>query len=214
MAFSKFKLFGLQRTCTNLLLQALRKTYVIESLEDNYEWKHGAIGPVADTGAATVCSVKDPFAWLSSMYRFAHTTPDKDHCPLFDTAWSFAEFLRQPHYTWPNPAQRWNAMNTHYADWVAQHPEQGFLVHSERLMGTGNQERVIREIGDHFGWTGGPVTFQERVFHDGSEAHVRMDFEYYLSKAYLAEYSTEDLQFVRRALDLSLARRLGYGGAI
>ena len=168
-----FKLFGLQRTCTNLLLRALCGSYGVASIEVGYEWKHGRIGPAAGTGAAIVCSVKDPYAWLASMYRFSRTSGDQDGCPFFEMSWDFSEFLRRPHYDWPHPVRRWNALTAHYVDWVAEHPEQGFLVLSERLMKLESQARAIREIGDHFGWIGQPATFSERIAHDADPDGLR-----------------------------------------
>ena len=48
------KMFGLQRTCTNVVLKGLVRNFHIDSQEIGREWKHGPIGKAAADGLRIV----------------------------------------------------------------------------------------------------------------------------------------------------------------
>jgi hypothetical protein len=202
-------MFGLQRSCTNLVRRALCESYEVQSSEIGREWKHGPIAQSACDRLAIVCCVRDPYAWLWAMYRFSCNARDVDGCPNFQRDWSFADFLDKPHYSWRNPIERWNVMNTHYMDWVDEHPAQGIVVRSEGMMEIGSQYSAFAAIGKHFAWEGEPVVFERRVQHCTPRLGPVMDFEYYRKRQYLEAYSQEMLGKVTELLDVRLREQLG-----
>jgi len=208
-----FKLFGLQRTATNLMMRGLLANFDVQSGENGWEWKHGPITRAAEDGLAIVVCVRHPLAWLDAMYRFSMRTRDRDGCKHFRRTWTFAEFCVNRHYRWQNPVLRWNEMNRHYSDWVANHPTQGLLVRSEELLGTKLQEEVFMRVGGFFQWNRKDDTihtFRRKVRHATPTLGSLMDWDYYLLRKYIALYTQELLALVTGQIDKELAERLSY----
>jgi len=82
-SYERFKLFGLQRTATNLVWRGVTENFEVESAEIGGEWKHGPIGRSAEAGCAIIVCTRHPLAWLDAMYRFSMEIDDRDGCPHF-----------------------------------------------------------------------------------------------------------------------------------
>jgi len=143
-------MFGLQRTCTNVVLKGIKKNFRMISRERGREWKHGRVRKSADDIPILVFCFREPFAWLSSMYRWSFSG-DRHGCPHFCKAWSFTDFLARRHYDWPTPVDRWNDLNRHYLNWVQDHPERGIVVRSEDMMSPEDARKQYLRIGKKFG---------------------------------------------------------------
>jgi hypothetical protein len=206
------KMFGLQRTCTNVVLKGLKANFLVASREKGREWKHGRIGRSGDDVPIIVCCFREPLAWLASMYRWSFSG-DKNGCPHFQTGWSFSEFLASPHYDWPTPLDRWNEMNRHYLDWLKANPTRGIAIRSEDMMSPEDARREYMRIGEKFGLRRRSTqlhVFKRRV--NNSQALMRrpMDFDYYTERRYLAQYPEDVRSGVQRSVARDVAEQLGY----
>jgi hypothetical protein len=184
----------------------------VDSQEFNREWKHGPIGQAAADGLCIVCCFRNPWAWLVSMYRWSFAN-DRDGCPHFKPTWSFREFLQRPHYAFAQPLDRWNTLNRHYLQWLADHPRQGIAVRSEDLLGPELAMQQYERIGTHFGWQRVDPSrfhvFQRRVNNlQGLDAP--MDFAYYTERRYLHDYDQASLQALTQTVDPWVIDRLEY----
>jgi hypothetical protein len=206
------KMFGLQRTCTNVILKGLTVNFHVRSVEHGREWKHGPVKRSGDDVRCLVFCFREPLAWLVSMYRFSFTGAGNG-CPHFRRRWSFADFLAGPHYEWPTPLDRWNAMNRHYLEWIAAHPDRGIAVRSEDMMSAEDARRQYLRIGEHFGLARRSEhvhVFRRRITPTQKIARRAMDFAYYQDRRYLTQYTPEDQAAVLRAADPWVMAQLGY----
>lgn len=190
-----FKVFGLQRSGTNLMVALMERNFHTHSLEIGAEWKHGVVEQPDRTwnGAAArfVLCVKNPYAWLVSCYRYFQAAHGADGtvAPQFraDPSMSFEEFVLGPSYEFETPVHRWNAMHRH---WLGRLPP--------------DRTAVVRhedEVAD-------PVAVLEAVRRklglrpscprlEGIQARVdvratlgaRFDVTYYRERAYLREFT-------------------------
>lgn len=206
------KMFGLQRTCTNVVLKGLKANFFVTSRERGREWKHGLIGRSGDEIPIIVCCFREPLAWLVSMYRWSFSG-DRDGCPHFRKGWSFVDFLANRHYDWPTPLDRWNAINRHYLEWLQANPERGIAVRSEDMMSLDDARQQYLRIGEHFSLRrrGGHVhVFKRRLNNSQVLQRRSMDFDYYTQRRYLAEYPDNMRTGVVRRADPWVLEQLGY----
>lgn len=207
------KVFGLQRTCTNVVLKGLKANFFVASRERGREWKHGEIGRSGQDIPVIVCCFREPLAWLVSMYHWSFSG-DRHGCPHFRKRRSFADFLTHRHYDWPTPLERWNAINRHYLQWLRDHPKQGIAVRSEDMMSAEDARRQYLRIGEHFALRRRSQhihIFQRRVNNTQQLLRRPMDFGYYAQRQYLAEYSAEARAAVATGADQWVVDQLGYG---
>jgi hypothetical protein len=205
-------MFGLQRTCTNVVLKGLKANFFVASRERGREWKHGPIGRSGDDIPVIVCCFREPLAWLVSMYRWS-SSDDRDGCPHFRKGWSFTDFLANRHYDWPTPLDRWNAMNRHYLEWLQAHSQRGIAVRSEDMMSPDDARRQYLRIGDHFALRRRSQhvhVFKRRVNNSQVLQRRAMDFDYYTQRRYLAEYPDDVHDAVMRGADPWVVEKLGY----
>src|SRR5205085_704151 len=120
--FIPFKLFGLQRTGTNLMQLLLGRNFNTISCESGTEWKHGKVADPARTLHGEllrfILCVKNPYAWLDSCYRYFQRSwrADRTVAPQFKSnpTMSFPDFVRSATYNFQSPVHRWNEMNRHW----------------------------------------------------------------------------------------------------
>jgi hypothetical protein len=211
-------MFGLQRTCTNLVRRLLMDNFDTLTCERGLEWKHG---PVKSTDRhidgrrmRLVVCVRDPLVWLPACRRYfnGHKGSDNTVCRHFRRRWSLADFCRRRHYRWASPVDRWNEMNRHWLDVLKANPELGVVVRSEDLMSPEGQTADIRRIQEALSLA--PTReFQPIVNRVDNLCQVRrqrMDFGYYNHRAYLDDYPPKLLAWVVDRLDKSLMAELGY----
>jgi hypothetical protein len=147
------------------------------------------------------------------MYRFSFTGAGGS-CPHFRRSWSFAKFLRSPHYQWETPLDRWNEINRHYLDWIAAHPDRGIAVHCEDMLSPEQAAAQYLRIGHHFGLVRRSEvvhTFRRRITPTQRIAKRAMNFDYYRERRYLAMYESQELANVRSRVDPEVVARLNYG---
>src|SRR5258708_8117767 len=149
-----FKVFGLQRTGTNLIRALLTRNFHVGYLEESATgWKHGPSRIKDTTWNGTpirfIVCVKNPYAWASSCYRFFRRVYDGDvtMAPQFqrDPSMSFDEFVMTPSYTFETPIHRWNEMNRL---WLSTLPtERTLVVRQEDLVE--DQISILQQAEQH-----------------------------------------------------------------
>ena len=221
-----FKVFGLQRTCTNLVQRAVLDNFQAELLGQHREWKHGPIGRVASAErqgqlARVMVCVRSPYAWLVSCYKYFHRVAALDPavCPHFRRG-TFAEFVRSRHYEWPSPVERWNEMNAHWGGFVRESLQRAAVVRAEDLQGAEDQIRQLarleaslllpRRIDETTGEARPLAAVTRRVNIEYQLTKAEMDFDYYREERFFAEYDSDLLHFVNLRLDWSLMQEFEY----
>ena len=117
MTEPQIKQFGLHRSGTNFLRVILQENYQVSVLSLEGGWKHGPYEVPERLGREVDCviCVKNPYAWLVSIYNYRH--PEKDV--------PFPDFVRSPIHIVgpdgpdraidkPNPVRLWVEMNEHW----------------------------------------------------------------------------------------------------
>jgi len=209
------KMFGLQRSCNNITLRCLLDRFHVKSLEKapGAEWKHGPpAGIAAKKSTRCVFCFRSPWAWLPSMFRWSHSD-DRDNDPKFDRGWTFAEFLRRPHYDWPSPVARWNAINRIYVDFAAAHPDRCGRVHAERMTSNTAVIWTVTDLGRRLALAPRAPEIEDytrRIDNCRRWQPKPMNYGDYLERRYLAYYSEDDLALVWSGLDKQLLADLGY----
>jgi hypothetical protein len=210
-----FKVIGLQRTGTNLMVALLARNFHVHSLEIGAEWKHGPVEQPDrqwnNTPARFVLCVKNPYAWLTSCFRYFRvaTGADSTVAPQFvrDPAMPFEEFVLTPSYEFASPMHRWNQM---YKLWLTTLPMERTVVvrHEDQLK---DQIEVLAEAQQKLGLTplGRLQGIAERVDVE-ARLGAPMDRGYYLEREYLSSFSPALLECVNTVLDAQLMDRFRY----
>jgi len=218
-------IYGLQRTCTNLVKRLLdcAECYEANGEHAGRGWKHAPIDadlarqPIDGQHPRLVLCVRQPADWLRSCYRYFGSEKGKDRtvCPHFLRAWTFDQFCRKPSYTWPHPVARWNeyyaAGWTVVQDWIRQ-GRPAAIVRAEDLQTAAGQLEEVARLVDRLGLDlrRSPQAIARRVDNRGHLTRVLFDPEEYARR--IAQDWTPELQaWVRQAVDCDVARQFGYG---
>ena len=118
------KLFGLPRTCTNVVRRMLWDNFEDDILANQGCWKHGEntikerrlciekLGIHTDCLKYIICT-KSPYSWLFSLWDFENksTSKDKNNEPIKSSKKTFEEFLygKTIHYN-ENPIKIYNRL--------------------------------------------------------------------------------------------------------
>ena len=219
-----FKVFGLQRTCTNLMVHLLKLNFLVQPTEAGGHWKHGpARGfPWEFEGHAVrlVICVKDPLAWLDSFYRWCRRNARADgefsdpglHASKFDKTYDFAQFLHSPCYDQPTPMDRWNQLNRHWLE-LSGDDRLVQVVRAEDVYAPAGQRRTLRRIEREFGLSRRCRLLHvepRRVAVSQRVTDKPMNPEYFQQHVYLQSYTADLLDFLSRRVDHDLMARLNY----
>lgn len=211
-----FKVFGLQRTGTNLMVALMLRNFHAHYLETGTEWKHGPLQlpnrSWKGQPARFVLCVKNPYAWAVSCYRYLRNSCGVDPTVSLefqsDPSVSFEEFLIRPSYGFASPIHHWNQM---YRLWCNTLPPQRTAVvrQEDQLM---DQVRVLEAVERQLGLSRRAAQLQamdQKVDAD-SRLVGPMNREYYLNGQYLEEYSPTILDRINPLIDASLMRQFHY----
>lgn len=214
-----FKLFGLQRSGTNLARWLMLHNFHVVSLEMGNEWKHGVISVDHQNWiyngehVRLIICVKNPYSWLVSCYNYFVTnyTADPTVDRNFDRAWSFEEFVQSPSYHFRNPIERWNRMIRHWIEFPVCGQFTEVILH-ELMLDVQNQRDVLTRIEQN------QRLFRRHKAVRGASQRVdigmrlREPFEsdIYLNTRYLIYYTEHLLDFVNRFVDTGLFEHFGY----
>ena len=217
-----FKMFGLQRSGTNLARLLLMRNYEVESLERGGEWKHGHIAEAhrdwihnGEPVRLIIC-VKNPYAWLHSCYRYFLRSKGADRtvAKQFRKDWAFADFVTGPTYHFSNPVARWNEMNRHWITFPRRNQYSEVILH-ESMLRPSQQEIVMADIEKRQGL----IRQGEEISGAWRQVGVDMrrlgafDVEYYENREYLAHFTEDLLSFVNQQLDREIVQVFGYSFA-
>jgi hypothetical protein len=211
-----FKIFGLQRTGTNLMSALLSKNFFARSIERWTEWKHGqatqAVGQWKGEVLRYVICVRNPYAWLLACHRYFQKAAGRDPTlpPQFqqNPSMSFEQFVTGPCYESPDPVHRWNSL---YHNWLASLPQRQTSIAKQEDQ-LSDQAAVLQRLElelelprreQHFRGISRRVDIIPRY-------HEPLRPEYYQNREYMAEYEPSILEHVNGQLDRDLLRRFGY----
>ena len=233
----QLKLYGAFRSGTNFLQAVMELNYHVTCLGSEGGWKH-TVPPIAfhegryAPGPHPVAVlVKNPFAALTSMYRYfkARRFTNASCGETWDT------FLTQrftifdakqpgmPRLRFANPVQYWN--HVYYA-WWSMSEERRAVVRYETLLA--DPDLVTSRLAKGFSFERRSETLivPSRTVHrltDTWDRSALADYEetatfkgrpYYLSGEYAREFSVDQAMFVAGELDPELLVHLGYPDAI
>ena len=216
------KIHGLQRTCTNYLVELINNNFVdTKCLVNAAGWKHGHYCAPWTLGREVhvVTATKNPYAWLVSLYNYwkvSLTGPD-----LTDI--SFDQFVKRPVafeeasgtpylLRGCNPVQYWNDMNFHWMS-IRMNTKKNLIVPYEALLE--NADKIMQILSEQWGIQRKQFYNCQNVCEPGQEkAKVAdrewTDKEYYMKKKYFGMFSAESIKFVNDELDDSIVKHLGY----
>jgi hypothetical protein len=212
-----FKMFGLQRTGTNLMRLLMLKNFHVHSAERGGEWKHGPASKELQrqwNGLPMhfVLCVKTPYAWIFSCYRYFCRSAGSDRtvAPQFrkQRDMTFEQFVYSPTYEFENPVDRWNRM---YQHWLQVLPKDRTLVvrQEDQLE---QQETVLTRAAKEFQLAPKANPFIVMDHHIGVDMRVggSMDRSFYMKRQYLDAYSNLTLDFVNDRLNWHLMEKFNY----
>ena len=225
------KLHGTFRSGSNYSKALLKLNYEVEVNNGDGGFKHAPY-PAMFAGRDWVpptrpvlVTVKDPYAWLTSMWRFAQDKGSQHvECgatwndflvePLIVFHGGFAGF---PRYRFANPVDYWNAM---YYNLLSLDAEIRHVVRYEDTLS--DPEAVCDRIAEQFGLLRMTTEFvrvtrrvrnmadRQRDTIDDYVQQTTFDPSYYTDRRYLDEFSEAQHGWVLRTVDADLASRLRY----
>lgn len=211
-----FKVFGLQRTGTNLMTALLTRNFRARSIERWTDWKHGRIEKLvvrwSDQTVRHVICVRNPYSWLLACYRYFQRAIGRDPTlpPQIqqDPQMSLERFIRTSCYEFASPIDRWNRLHRHWLDVLPR--KSTVVVKQEDQLG--DQMVVLGRLEKHLKLPRRNQRLRgiaRRVDIIPNNADL-LKAEYYADGEYMAEYSPSLLEHINRELDPELMKQLGY----
>ena len=231
-ATRQLKLFGAFRSGSNYLRSLLELNYDVRVLSGIDGFKHAPVPAVFEGQTfrpfpwPILATVKDPYAWLVSMWRYVNDVGAKH--TIHGATWG--SFLTEPliifqaklegfpKYRFANPVDYWNAINYNL---LSLPDESRRVVRYEDVLA--DPERECESIATHFALVRVSDTFEkveQRVRNMGDRERPRDAAEYvreeafdpapYQARAFESEFSKRQRRAVHDGLDAEICRRLGY----
>lgn len=214
-----FKVYGLQRSGTNITAYAISHYFVAFQCTRGYGWKHGLVRAFTrfwdGEPIRLVFCIRNPWAWLVSFYRLLlqYDFSPTVSCPHFKKSWGFPRFVRSPHQHWDNPIHRWNSMCRYYLACAEVVDAPTTFVRSEDMTDPRLQVATIKRIGRDLqleprGRKIRPIL--NRASFSSSVTPDRMNFDYFKKQQYLRCYTPRLLRWVNSQVDKDLLLEFGY----
>jgi hypothetical protein len=212
-----FKVFGLQRSGTNLAQHMVETNFLAQCLDEaSTGWKHGPVrlpgGTLRNHPVYFVLCVKNPYAWAVSCYRYFQQSFGMDPTmpPQFiaDPRMSFERFVRSPHYAFESPVHRWNVM---HRLWLSTLPAgRTMVVRQEDQFD--NQQVFLETIEARFGFARreSRLALIERRVDVDRAILGQMNSNYYRHKEFLRDYTADSLAWMNSVIDGELMDRFAY----
>ncbi len=198
------KIFGLERTCTNVVQYLLAENFDVRLYINQLCDKHAVPVRVPKIRGAQlhfIICTKNPYAWLLSFYNY-HNTKKKG----LTKGKKFHDFLISEHYDHPNPISRYNG--THR--WWLQFPH-SFVIRQEDIVS--NVTNVLHSIQTALDLTPTKQPFttnRQRIDTGANPTEEPMNISYYNKKQYLQKISRQQLRIINNQLDPTILKKLGY----
>lgn len=210
------KIFGLQRTGTNLMAALLARNFRVRRLVRGTEWKHGHVRNPSHAWNGTpvrfILCVRNPYSWLLACYRYFTKAVGRDPTlpPQFaqDPPPSFESFVTLPSYEFDDPVERWNRMNRHWLKSLP--PSRTAVVRLEDQVD--DQIQVLERVQSHLALprrSNGLRRIERRVdVVPGPRGPI--DRADHLDRSYMRHFSPELLEHVNQRLDRAVMEELCY----
>ena len=226
----KIKVHGVFRAGSNYAKALLELNYEVKVVNGDGGFKHTPIPAIFEgrewipPQAPILGMVKDPWAWLVSMWRYVNGVGSQH--VICGKTWH--QFLRSPlivffggHDCFPkqrfaSPVEYWNAMAFNLRS-VGRY---SLIARYEDLLR--DPETACWRIEDQLALerrSGSFVNVPNRTLNMADRARTRVedymteepfDADYYLLRGYSAQFDRGDRRLVRRQLDENLVEQLGY----
>jgi hypothetical protein len=200
-----FKTFGLQRTCTNIVEELILDNFHsvhYDQLTSAPDCKHAYIRKAGeDSSIFIIICTKNLHAWLVSCYKYFQGEPrrgNRQGCPHFRNGWTLAQFIRNPHYVFKTPIDRYMQMTDRYLDWANAHKGRSLVIRAEDLYGAAAQLVQLERLQD-LGFVAKRQTLRpvvERIEPNRRRTGRDMDYAYYEQRVYEKVFSISDLNFI------------------
>lgn len=221
------KIHGLQRSATNYVTHLINENFEKVKVLVNFGgWKHGAycIPYSFDKEIDIVVVVKNPYAWLVSVYNYWSPPKKLNIGPNLEGV-SFDQFVRNKAvfeaqkgvpfmYRAANPVQYWNNFNFHWCT-IRLSTKKLILISYESLLH--DVDSALLEIGKGLDLTprgSGSKDFKHDFVPAGETIVPAKEKwpnrKFYTEKQYLKIYTPETLDFVNSQLDPDLMKSFGY----
>lgn len=232
MPKKELKIFGTFRTGSNLVRSLLELNYNVLVHNNNYAYKHIPV-PADFRGneykpfpIGIVSTVKDPFAFLDSTFRYCKT----NNFLNIEAGRSFDEFCYQrfivfdggfkdfPKYRFANPIQYWNSINHN----LLSLPDGKNIVirYEDLLENMGGEIRKIakkyslrRKKGKFILPTGVTINLGDPERSSTEDYFQKSPYEreeYYLKRQYMERFTDAQKDFIYSELDQDLMEALAY----
>lgn len=232
--------YGAHRTGTNYLYALLLRNFSnIYLLKETLGWKHNNIltldsfseeleklidqFPNAEVfkqfkeaflqnQIKTIFSIKNPYAWIRSIYRYASQSSEQHFTEEMTRPTSgFIGMLRREGLNPDTATIALERYNNLYRNWLAyffNNPSNCFLSRYERLLT--DLPRTLNNIGALLGLEKIGEDYQDIKIPVGPTKH-NVDFrDYYLNSRYLKELSPEIIGTVTKVIDWKLMKKINY----
>ncbi|TWT91909.1 alpha-mannosyltransferase [Neorhodopirellula pilleata] len=203
------KIYGLPRSCTNLISHLLRLNFATDVLQNQLGWKHGPNlwcqgDQIHGNPLKFVICVRHPYSWLASFYRF-EKQGRRTQC-------SFADFVLGSSRTYQgrNPIDRYNLLVRMWLG-MAIDPVFAQVVRSETIQE--DQFAVLRTLERQLKLTRLNPELVDEKLRVGPDEQIRdrtFDLNYYQSQRFLSQYDDALLAQVNDRLDRDLLGSLQY----
>ncbi len=209
MIGSYVKIYGLPRTCTNLVTHLIRQNFHARVFANQLGWKHGPNlwregDQIAGCPLKFVICVRHPYSWLVSFYRFE----TEGHGLTTD----FSAFVRGNCNTYQNrnPIDRYNLLVRMWLG-LAVSPECAQVVRAESIQA--DQIATLQTLERQLSFRRRHSQLQDERHQVGPDEQIRrrnFDADYYQSQRFLAHYDPRLLSFVNERIDQDLMNTLQY----
>lgn len=230
----QLKLFGAFRSGSNYTRALLELNYDVRVFSGNGGFKHAPVPAIFEAESfrpfpwPILAPVKDPYAWLASMWRYVNDVGARH--TIHGETW--ASFLTEPlivfqgniagfpKYRFANPVDYWNAINYNL---VTLPEDARRIVRYEDMLA--DPEAECASIAAQFALARTSPTFQSvtrrvRNMDDRDRprdvtAYVKdepFDPEPFRQHAHDEQFTEPERGWVREQLDAALCDRLGYSG--
>jgi len=204
------KVYGLLRTGTNYITRLIDLNFDVFCLESTEEgWKHGPCN--YHERFYYVFMVKDPYSWLSSFYEWEliHNRTK---------AGSLSEFITGP-VTHPELQRAWSidypisAWSESLRSWSIYKNENNviFLKYEDLLESFTDQ---LANLSQRFGFKPKNEVFLNLTKRADDWAtpkpRKKLSQDYYTNKEYLKQFTSDDIEFIQKCLDMNMVEEFGY----
>jgi hypothetical protein len=193
------KIYGERNSCNNYLVKLIEKNFRVEVTKSHQF-------PTYTNGDIHIILVKNPYAWLLSLWKKPHGSFQfrQKYLKL-----RFDEFLRTEWRGYPNSVERYSDIYSAYIDFLEQYGN-AYLIKSEDLQK--NPREVLEALSNHYDLKMRPFKNIEKEVNSGGnligDGFNRVD--YYVKELWREKLSKNDIQFINKNIDSKIFNYFNY----